>query len=113
MAQPVPPGPGMDYDPSVTLKSSTVLLSQTPVAEDTSRVTSASARDSVEQGVLSLSYRYLSSRRTRTSSRKIHTGLIEADDHTWHAINLDVDADTIFPDLVYLKRWKDLENVDA
>ena len=46
-----PPSPGMDCDPSVTLESSTVLLSQEPVDEDTSRVTYAAPRDSVEQGV--------------------------------------------------------------
>ena len=64
-AQPVPPIPGMDCDPSATLESSTVLLSQEIVVEDTSRVTCAVPRVSVEQGVhispeedtASLSYR--------------------------------------------------------
>ena len=56
IAQPVPPSPGMDHDPSATLESSVVLLlSQEPVVQavdaDTSRVTYAAPRDSVEQGV--------------------------------------------------------------
>ena len=50
-AQPVPPSPGMDSDPSATLESSTVLLSRELVGEDISRVTYAAPRDSVEQGV--------------------------------------------------------------
>ena len=46
----------MDHDPSATLESSVVLLlSQEPVVQavdaDTSRVTYAAPRDSVEQGV--------------------------------------------------------------
>ena len=49
-AQPVPPSPGMESDPSATIESSTVLLSQQIVDEDTSRVTYAAPRDSVEQG---------------------------------------------------------------
>ena len=49
-AQPVPPSPGMDRDPSATIESSTVLLSQEIVDEDTSRVIYAAPRDSVEQG---------------------------------------------------------------
>ena len=49
-AQPVPPSPGMDRDPSATIQSSTVLLSQEIVDEDTSRVTCTAARDCVEQG---------------------------------------------------------------
>ena len=47
-AQPVPPSPGMDSDPSATIESSTVLLSQVIVDEDTSRVTYAAPRDSVD-----------------------------------------------------------------
>ena len=43
-AQLVPPSPGMDSDPSATIKSSTVLLSQEIVDEDTSRVTYAASR---------------------------------------------------------------------
>ena len=50
-AQPVLPSPGMDCDPSATIKSCTVLLSQEIVDEDTSRVTYAAPRDSVAQGV--------------------------------------------------------------
>ena len=49
-AQPVPPSPGMDRDPSATIESSIVLLSQEPVDDDTSSVTYAAPRDSVEQG---------------------------------------------------------------
>ena len=49
-SQQVPPSPGMDRDPSATIESSTVLLSQDIVDEDTSRVTYAASRDSVEQG---------------------------------------------------------------
>ena len=49
-AQPVPPSPGMDRDPSATIESSTELLSQEIVDEDTSRVNYAAPRDSVEQG---------------------------------------------------------------
>ena len=36
-AQPGPPSPGIDSDPSATIESSTVLLSQENVDEDTSR----------------------------------------------------------------------------
>ena len=36
---------------------------------------------------------------------KIRTGLLKTDDN--NAINLDLNADTIFPDRVYLKLWKD------
>ena len=50
-AQQAPPSPGMDRDPSATLESSTVLLSQELVDDDTSRVTYASPRGSVQQGV--------------------------------------------------------------
>ena len=42
---------------------------------------------------------------------KIRTGLLETDDN--NAINLDINADTIFPDRVYLKRWKDSDKADA
>ena len=50
-SQQVTPSPGMDHDPSATLESSTVLLSQEPVDEDTSRITYTAPRDSIEQGV--------------------------------------------------------------
>ena len=50
-AQQVPPSPGMDSQPSATIESSTALLSQEILDEDTSRVTYAAPRDSVEQGV--------------------------------------------------------------
>ena len=43
--------PGMDRDPSATIESSTALLSQEVVDEDTSRVTYAAPQVSVEQGV--------------------------------------------------------------
>ena len=36
---------------------------------------------------------------------KTRTGLLETNDD--NAINLDLNADTIFPDRIYLKRWKD------
>ena len=36
---------------------------------------------------------------------KTCTGLLETDDD--NAINLDLNADTIFSDWIYLKRWKD------
>ena len=52
VAQPVPPSPGMDSDPSATLKSSTVLLSQEHVDEDISRVKYPAPRDSVEWGTV-------------------------------------------------------------
>ena len=53
-AQPVPPSPGMDHDPSAALESSTAvtaLLSQELMDEDTSRVTCAAPQDCVEQGL--------------------------------------------------------------
>ena len=42
---------------------------------------------------------------------KIRTCLLQTDDD--NAINLDLNADTIFSDRVYLKRWKDPNKVDA
>ena len=42
---------------------------------------------------------------------KISTGLLETDDD--NTINLDLNADTIFPDRIYLKRWKDSDKADA
>ena len=81
-AQPVPPNPGMHSDPSAAIESSTVHFSQEIVDEDTSRVTYAAAlqpletllsraRISLQRRIqLSLSYRQLSSRRTRTSLRR-------------------------------------------
>ena len=48
VAQPVPPNHGKERDPSATLESSTVLLSQEIADEDTSRVAYAAPRDSVE-----------------------------------------------------------------
>ena len=42
---------------------------------------------------------------------KIHTGLIEADDN--NAINLVLNAETIFPYWIYLKLWKDSDKVGA
>ena len=41
---------------------------------------------------------------------KIRTGLLETDDD--NAISLDLSADTIFSDRVYLKRWKDPDKAD-
>ena len=43
---------------------------------------------------------------------KIRTGLLETDGRN-NAINLDLNADTIFPDRIYLKRWKDPDKADA
>ena len=110
-AQPVPPSAGMDRDPSATLESSTVLLPQELVDEDTSRVTYAAPRDSVEQGV------HLSPEEDTAKAvvsvaiflkdanfiMKICNCHLEADGD--NAINLVPNADTIFPDRVYLKRW--------
>ena len=42
---------------------------------------------------------------------KFSTGLLETDDD--NTINLDLNADTIFPDRIYLKRWKDSDKADA
>ena len=50
VARPVPPSPGMDRDPSATIESSTVQLSQEIVDKDTSRVSYAAPQDSVDQG---------------------------------------------------------------
>ena len=50
VAQPVPPSPGMDRNPSTTLESSVVPLLQEPVDADTSGVNYAAPRDAVEQG---------------------------------------------------------------
>ena len=51
VAQPLPPSPGMDRDPSATLESSVVLLRQEPMDADASRVIYDALRDSIEQGV--------------------------------------------------------------
>ena len=118
-AQPVSPNPWMDRDPSGTLESSTVLLSQEPVDADTSRVTYAAPRDSVEQGVhLSLeedtAKLFVSVAIFPMNTNlltKISTFLLETDDN--NTINLDLNADTIFPDRVYLKRWKDPDSLRA
>ena len=42
---------------------------------------------------------------------KIRTVLLETDDN--NAINLNLNANTVFPDRVYLKRWKDPDKADA
>ena len=39
------------------------------------------------------------------------TPLLETDDD--NAINLNLNADTVFPDWIYLKRWKDHDKADA
>ena len=105
-AQLVPPSPGMDSDPSATIKSSTVLLSQEIVVEDTSRVTYAAPRDSVEQcahiaseedtAMPVVSVAIFPAHTNFTT--KIRTGLIETDDD--NRINLDLNADTTFSDRV-------------
>ena len=95
--------------------------SQEPVDEDTSRVTFAAPRYPVEQGVDLSPEKDIAKPVVSVSIfpkntnfiTNIRTGLIEADDD--NAINLasDPNADTIFPDRVYLKRWKDLDGADA
>ena len=108
----------MDHDPSATLESSVVLLlSQEPVVQavdaDTSRVTYAAPRDSVEQGVPPsleeataklVALVAIFPKKTNFIT-KISTDLLETDDD--NTINLDLNADTIFPDRIYMKRWKD------
>ena len=42
---------------------------------------------------------------------KTRTGILETDDD--NAINLDLNSDTIFPDRIYLKRWKDPDKADV
>ena len=42
---------------------------------------------------------------------KTRTGPLETDDDK--AISLDLNADIIFPDRIYLKRWKDPDKADA
>ena len=91
----------------VDSESSTVLLSQEIVVEDTSRVTYAAPRVSVEQGahispeedtampVVSVA---IFPKNTNFIT-KIRTGLLWTDDN--NAINLDLNANTIFPDRVY------------
>ena len=51
VAQPEPPCTGMDCNPSTTLESSVVPLSQEPVDADTSRIIYAAPQDAVEQGL--------------------------------------------------------------
>ena len=109
----------MDSDPSVTIESSTVLLSQQIVDEDTSRVTYAAPRDSVEQGahiasekdtampVVSVAV-FLALTNFNTKTRN---GLLETDDDI--DINLDLNADTTFLDRIYLKRWKDPDKANV
>ena len=104
-AQPVPPSPGID--PSATMESSTALLWQEIVDQDTSRVTYAAPRDSVEQGahiasegdtampVVSAAIFPKDTNLTRTC-----TNHLEADGNS--AISLVLHADTIFPGRVYL-----------
>ena len=41
---------------------------------------------------------------------KTRTGLLETDDDNAINLDLDLNADTIFPDRIYLKRWKDPDN---
>ena len=88
---------------------SEVLLSQEPVDADTSIVTKAAPRDSVEQGVRSspedtakpVELVAIFPKNTNFIT-KIRTSLLESDDD--NAVNLDLNADTIFPDRTYLKR---------
>ena len=121
VAQPVPPSPspGMDIGPSATLESSVLLLSHVPVDADTLRVTYAAPRDSIDQGV------HLSPGEDTAKPlilvdifpkdtnfmTKICTCLLETDEYS--AINLYLNANTIIPDRVYLKWWKDPVKADA
>ena len=108
-------------DPSATIESSTGLLSQGIVDEDTSSVTYAAPRDSVEQGTLILPEEDTAKpvasvaifpvasvaifpERTNFFA-KIRTGLLETDDD--NALSLGLNADTVFSDRVYLKQGKD------
>ena len=122
-AQQVPPSPGMDHDPSATLESSMVLLSvsQEPVDEDTSRISCAAPRDSVEQGV-HLSPGEDTARpvvsvaiflKNTNFIATILAGLLETDDDNTVNLRLDINADTFFPDRVYLKQWKDPDKAGA
>ena len=89
--------------------------------EDTSRVNYAAPRDSVEQGAHIASEEDTAKPVVSVAifpahtnfTTKIRTGpsLIETDDD--NTINLDLNADTTFPDRVYLKRWKDPDKADA
>ena len=111
----------MDHDPSATLKSSTVLLWQELVDKDTSRVSGAAIRDSVEQGVHlspeedtakpAVSVAIFPKNTNFKFITQICTGLIEANDD--NAINLVLNPDIIFSDRVYLKLCNDPEKVDG
>ena len=84
--------------------------------EDTSRVTCAAPLDSVEQGMhlspeedtakLVVSVAIFPKNTNFKFITRIRTGLVEADD-------VVLNADTIFPDRVYLKQWKDPAYADA
>ena len=109
----------MDSYPSATIESSTVVLSQEIVDEDTSRVIYEATRDSVEQGAHIASEKDTAMPVVSVAifpahtnfNTKTRTGPLETDDDK--AISLDLSADTIFSDRVYLKRWKDPNKVDA
>ena len=96
----------MDRQPSATIESSTALLSQEILDEDTSSVIYAAPRDSVEQGAHIASEEDVAKPVVSVAifpehtnfTTKIRTGLLETDDDK--AINLDLNADTIFPDRV-------------
>ena len=102
-AQQVPPSPGMDHDPSATLESSGVPLLQEIVDKDTSRVTCAAPRDSVEQGThMSLeedkakpvvSVAIFQAQEQTNFITKICAGHLEVDRS--NATNLVLNADTI------------------
>ena len=82
---------------------------------DTSKVIYAAPRDSLEQGI------HLSPEEDTAKpmvfggylreEHELRTCLLENQDN--NAINLELNADTIFPDRVYLKRWKDPGKVDS
>ena len=92
---------------------------QEKVDEDTSRVTYAAPRVSVEQGahispeedtampVVSVA---IFPKDTNLIT-EIPTGLLETDDN--NTINLDLNADVILSDRIYIKRWKVPDKEDA
>ena len=50
-------------------------------------------------------------RKNTTYIMKIRASLLEADEKS--AVNLDPNADNIFPYRIYIKRWKDPDRADA
>ena len=96
-----------------------MLLLQELVDEDVLRVTYADPRDSVEQGVHSSPEEDTAKPvvlvaifpKETNFITKICTDPVKANGN--NTINLYLNADTIFPDRVYLKLWKDPDKSDA